>query len=146
MVVCSPPQPMWGHHNPPPSGASVLAGTLSFLQSMWDHPQIHPLWGPVSLLAHRLVFMETTRRLAHRPVSNSGTICNSSDIVLFGLSLSGFPSTHFHALINSGLFSSPTNVGHHKKNERDILNANLSFFFFFILIIYYHLFIIILNN
>ena len=54
------------------------------------------------------------------------------DIVLFGLSLSGFPSTlgspfraspqgfktrllgeGFHTLINGDLFSSPTNVGHH---------------------------------
>ena len=39
------------------------------------------------------------------------------DIVLFGLSFSGV-KTHllgegFHTLINGGLFSSPTNVGHH---------------------------------
>ena len=44
-----------GHHNPPPSGPSVLVGTRSFLQSIWDPLQIHPLWGPASLLAHRLV-------------------------------------------------------------------------------------------
>ena len=46
-----------------------------------------------------------------------------ADIVLFGLSLSGLPSRQgfqtrllggFHTLINNGgLFSSPTNVGHH---------------------------------
>ena len=63
--------------NPPPLGSSVLtgtpprvyppsgnsekagtssdAGTRSFIQLMWNHPQIHPLWGPASLLAHRLV-------------------------------------------------------------------------------------------
>ena len=45
-------------------------------------------------------------------------ICNDQDppqvdIVLFGLSLSGSPSRGFHTLINGGLFSSPTNVGHH---------------------------------
>ena len=34
-----------GHRNLSPLGASVLANTLSFLQSMWDCPQIHPLWG-----------------------------------------------------------------------------------------------------
>ncbi|KAG7012640.1 Acyl carrier protein 3, mitochondrial, partial [Cucurbita argyrosperma subsp. argyrosperma] len=28
--------------NPSPSGPSVLAGTRFFLQSMWDHHQIHP--------------------------------------------------------------------------------------------------------
>ena len=128
MVVCSPSQPTWDITIHPPSGPSVLAGTLSFLQSMWDRPQIHPplgpasllalfpssnqcgtapkstpLWGPTSLLAHRLMstpFGEergTARRLTHRPVSGSDTICNDSDpplvdIVLFGLSLSGFPS------------------------------------------------------
>ena len=88
-----------GHHNPLPFGPSVLAGTLSFLQSMWDRSQIHPLWGPASLLAHSLVstpLRRTAKRLAHRPVSGSDTICNGPDpplvdIVLFGLSLSGFP-------------------------------------------------------
>ena len=52
--------------NPPPLEPSVLTGTpprvyppswnseKADLQSMWDIT-IHPLWGPVSLLAHRLV-------------------------------------------------------------------------------------------
>ena len=53
------------------------------LQSMW-YLTIHPLGGPMSLLAHR-------------PVSNSDIICNSlspplADIILFGLSLPGFLS------------------------------------------------------
>ena len=46
------------------------AGTRSFIQSIWDRPQTHSLWGPVSLLAHRLVstpLRGTARRLAHHP-------------------------------------------------------------------------------
>ena len=88
-----------GHHNPPPSGPSILAGTLSFLQLMWDRPQIYPLWGPASILTHRLMSTHlrgTARRLTHRPVYGSDTICNAPDpplanIVLFGLFLPGFP-------------------------------------------------------
>ena len=95
MVVCFPPQPMRDITIHSRSGPSVLAGTLSFLQSMCDRPEIHPLWSPASLLAHRLVstpLRGTTRRLAHRPVSSSGTICNGPDpplvdIVFFGLPL-----------------------------------------------------------
>ena len=34
-----------GYHNPPPSEASVFAGSHSFHQSMWDYHQIYPLWG-----------------------------------------------------------------------------------------------------
>ena len=82
-------------YNPSPFGTSVLADTLSFLQSMWDRSQIHLLLGPASLLARRLVstpLRGTARRLTHRPVSGSNTICNDpdpplADIVLFGLSL-----------------------------------------------------------
>ena len=110
-----------GHHNPPLFGPSVLAGTLSFLQSIWDRPQIHPLWGPASLLAHYLVstpLRRTTRRLAHRPMSGSDTICNGpnlplADIVLFELFpfWAGFKTRllgeGFYTLINGGLFSSP---------------------------------------
>ena len=53
-----------GHHNLPPFGAQrprchsflpPVADTLSFLQSMWDHPQIHHLLGLSFLLAHCLV-------------------------------------------------------------------------------------------
>ena len=89
MVVCSPPQPMWDITIHPPSGPSVLASTLSFLQSTWDRPQIHPLWGPASLLAHRLMstpLRGRARRLTHRPVFDSDTICNDLDLPS-GLSL-----------------------------------------------------------
>ena len=59
-----------------------------------------PLQGPASLLAHRLVstFLQgRASSLAHRPKPNSNIICNVpdpplTDIVLFGLSLSSFPS------------------------------------------------------
>ena len=49
-------------HNSPSFGASVLSGTRSLLQLMWD-PSIHPLQGPMSLLAHRLV--STPFRVQH---------------------------------------------------------------------------------
>ena len=56
--------------------------------------------GPSPLLAHCLMstpLLGTARRLTHHSVSGSNTICNSSgppltDIVLFELSLSSFPS------------------------------------------------------
>ena len=56
-------------------------------------PKSTLLWGPASLLAHCLVstpLRGIARRLAHRPVSGSDTICNVQDsplanIVLFGL-------------------------------------------------------------
>ena len=65
-----------GIPNPPPFGASVLAGTL---------PRVYTLRGSAS-------------SLAHCPVSGSDTICDSpspplADIILFGLSLLGFPSS-----------------------------------------------------
>ena len=122
MVVCSPPQPMWDITIHPPSGPSVLVGTLSFLQSMWDRPQIHPPLGPSVLtgtLPRVYPLRGTARRLAPRPVSGSETICNGldpplTDIVLFGLSFRASPQSFktrllgegFHTLINSGLFSS----------------------------------------
>ena len=95
MVVFFPPQPMRDitiHH---PSGPSVLAGTLSFLQSMWDCPEIYPPLGPSVFTGtppRVYPLRGTARRLAHRPVSGSGTICNGpdpplADIVLFGLPL-----------------------------------------------------------
>ena len=101
-----------GSHNPPPLGASVFAGTspifgfsLSGFPSRFktcllergfhalvrnvlfrSHVGSHnpPPWGPTSSLAHHLV-------------SDSNTNCNSpnprlADIVLFGFSLSSFPS------------------------------------------------------
>ena len=90
----------------PPSGSSVLASTL---------PRVHPLQGLASILSHC-------------PVLGSDTICNSpspalADIVLIGLSLSGFPlkifktrllRRDFHTLIKNVSFSSPTDVGSHK--------------------------------
>ena len=73
--------------NPPPLGPNVLTGTP---------PRVNPLRG-------------TARRLAHRPMSGSNTICNDpnpplANIVLFGLSLSGFPSRLENASIR-GRFS-----------------------------------------
>ena len=100
MVFCSPPKPMWDITIHLPSGPSVLADTLSFLQSMWDRRQIHPPSGPNVLtdtLPRATPLRRTARKLAHRPVSSYDTICNDpdlplTDIVLFELSLSGFPS------------------------------------------------------
>ena len=126
-VLCYPPNQYVGHHNPPPvRGPASLLALIPVLHStnMWDitihllfgaqrprwHSFLsptdvgpspnHPLWGSTSLLAHHLVstpLRETTRRLAHRPMSSSDTICNDpspplTDIVLFKLSLTGFPS------------------------------------------------------
>ena len=73
-------------HNPPPSRPNVLTDTS---------PRVYPLWGRV-------------RRLAHRPVSGSNTICNCpnpllANVALFGFSASGFKSRllgeGFHTLI-----------------------------------------------
>ena len=80
--VLFPLQPMWDLTIHPPRH-SVLADTPSLLQSIWDIT-VHPLRGSASLLAHRSVF-------------DSDTICNNpssplADSVLFGLSLSRFPS------------------------------------------------------
>ena len=121
-MVCSPLQlmcditihPFRAQSQSTPLGPNVLASTHLFLQSMWDRPPNPSPLGPASLLTHRFVSIPlrgTARRLAHRPVSGSNTNCNApdpplADIVLFGLS-------GFHTLINGGLFSSPTNVGHH---------------------------------
>ena len=67
-----------GSHNPPPFAAQ---------RSRWHSvpspidvgPPNHPLQGPVSLLAHRLVstpLRGSDSSLAHHPVSSSDTICN----------------------------------------------------------------------
>ena len=53
----------------PPFRACVLAGTLSFLQSMWDHLQIPPPLVPSVLTgtSPRVYYLRgTARRLAHR--------------------------------------------------------------------------------
>ena len=135
MVVCSPPN-QYGT-----SQSTLLWGQRprwhSFLPPIDVGPPPNPplfgaqrsYWHTAFLLAHHLVSIPlrgTTRRLAYRLVSGSDTICNDPDppltyIVLFGLSLSGFPQGFktrllgegFHTLINGGLFSSPTNVGYH---------------------------------
>ena len=86
--------------NPPSLGHSVLTGTP---------PRVYPLRG-------------TARKLAHRPVFGSNTICNTPDLPLADIVLLGFPfraspqgfkmrllGEGFHT-INGGLFSSPTNV------------------------------------
>ena len=124
MVFCSPPQPRWDITIYPPSEPNVLAGTHSFFQSMWDPPKSTSLWGLVSLLAHRLVstpLRRTARRLVHRPVSGSDTICNDSapplaDIVLFRLFFRASPQCFKTRLLGKGfhtgiLFSSPNQCG-----------------------------------
>ena len=80
-----------------PFGPSVLANTRSPLQSMWD-PPIHPLWGP-NVLVVTLVWCPSPLGLSLLADTLFGfdTICNNpslrlADIVLFGLSLMGFPS------------------------------------------------------
>ena len=112
-------QPMWDITIHPHSRPSVLAGTLSFLQSMWDRSQIHPPLGP-SILTDTspcvYPLRGIARRLAHRSVSGSNTICNNpdpplADIILFRLFLSDSPQdlkTHmlmegFQTLINGGV-------------------------------------------
>ena len=114
-MICFPPKPMWDIIIHPPSGPSVLAVTLSFLQSTWDRPQIHPPLGPSILTStpHVSTLLRgTARRLAHQPVSGSDTICNDpnspSRYCPFWAFSFGIPGFH-----TRGLFSSPTNVGHH---------------------------------
>ena len=74
--------------------------TLVLFSNRCGTPQSTPFQGPTSLLAHRLLstlLQSSTSLLAHRPMCGSDTICNDpspslANIVLFGLSLSGFPS------------------------------------------------------
>ena len=93
-----------GPLDPPPLGPCVLPRTP---------PGVH-LHSGLSLLA------------STSPGADFDTICNSpspplADIVLFGLSLLGFPTRFktrllgrdFHTLIKNVLFSSPTDVGSH---------------------------------
>ena len=78
----------------------LIKGCFILLPNQCGTSQSTSLWGPAFLLVHRLVstpLRGTARRLAHRPVSDSDTICNNpgpplADIVLFGLFLSDFPS------------------------------------------------------
>ena len=99
MVVCSSSQPMLDITIYPPTGPAFSLALFPSSNRCGTTPKSTSLWDPASLLAHRLVstpFWGTGRRRAHRLVSGSDTICNGSDppradIVLFGLSLSGFP-------------------------------------------------------
>ena len=100
-----------GSHTPPP-GLSVLTGTHSFLQSMWDPHQIRvfrsppqPMWdltlhppppSGLSILASTSLRIYPLRGIAslltHHLVSSFDTVCNGpspplADIFLFGLSL-----------------------------------------------------------
>ena len=102
----SPLHSMWDLTIQPPSGPSVLTDTRSPLQSMWDLT-IHALQG-------------STSSVAHHPMSDSYTICNSpspslANIVIFELSLKVFKTRllggSFYTLVNNVSFSSPTNVG-----------------------------------
>ena len=83
MVVCSPPQPMWDITIHPPSRPSVLAGTLSFQQSMWDRPQIHPFFGAQRPYWHTASCLppfgeqREGRHIVREP--GSDTICNDPD-------------------------------------------------------------------
>ena len=95
---------------------SVFTPLRGSASSLAHHSVFTPLRGSTSSLAHHLVFTPlrglvsslaptwclppfggSASSLAHRPVSDSNTVCNSpspllADIVLFGLSLLGFPS------------------------------------------------------
>ena len=113
------------HHNPPLFGAQRPLWH-SFLPPIDVGPPPNP--PPFGALAHRLVstpLRGTTRRLAHRSVSGSDNICNDPDpplvdIVLFGLSLSNFPSRLWNASTRGRFphsykwwFVLP-NLGHHR--------------------------------
>ena len=142
-----------GHLNPPLSGSNVLTGTPPRVYFPSENSEKAGMdtrftpfraqrsyWHTASCLLpfekqreswHRHTtrvypLRGTTRKLAHRLVSISDTVCNDpdpllADIVLFELSPSGSPQDFktrllmegFHPLINGVLFSSPTNVRHH---------------------------------
>ena len=121
-------QPMWDLTIHSPLEPSFLAGTRSLFQSMWDH-SIHPL-SRSSVLAgtspHVHPLRGSTSLLAHRPVPDSDTICNSpslplEDIVLLDFSFQASPhgfkmhliGRGFHTLIKNAAFSSPTDVRSH---------------------------------
>ena len=102
----SPPQLMWDLTIYLPSVLWVLVALVPFPNPPpfgAQHPCWHiascqpPVWGLASLLAHR-------------PVSGSDTICNGpnsplADIVLFGSSLSGFPSRFLKHVCKGEVFT-----------------------------------------
>ena len=115
-----------GSHNPSPFRAQHPRWHSSLLQSMWD-PPIHPPSGP-SVLAGTPPHVHPPSGLSllvtHSPMSGSDTICNGpspplADIVLFRLSLSGFPQGFQNASTRERFphpykeSSSPTDVGSH---------------------------------
>ena len=98
-------------HNPPSSGPSVLAGTHSLLQLMWDPPISSPSGPNVLAGTPPRVHRGSASSLAHRLMSDSDPICNSpspslADIVFSGFSLSGFPS-RFLKRVCKGEVSTP---------------------------------------
>ena len=105
------------------SGPSVLASTLPSSNRRGTTLKSTSL-GPAFLLAHRLVstyLWGTVRRLTHRRVSDSDTICNNPGPEPFRASLQDFKTRFlgegFNTLINGGLFSSPTNVEHYSRTD-----------------------------
>ena len=104
-------------HNPPSFGAQRPRRHSFFPSIDVGPPQIHPLWSLVSLLTHYLVstpLQGRARRLTHRPMSDSDTIYNGPDPPYLQSFKTRLLGEGFHILINGGLFSFPTNVGHHK--------------------------------
>ena len=101
--------------------------TIHLLRGQRPTIKSTPLCGQHPYLAHRLVSTPFKEGRESWHIVSSDTICDNpdpplADIVLFGLSLSGFsPQDYktrllgegFHTLINGVLFSSPTNMGHH---------------------------------
>ena len=78
-----------GFHPPPPSWLNVHIVTCSFLQSIWNPYQIHPLRGPTSLLTHLLVSTPFGAQCPYRhttlclpPSKNSLLTGTSSDVWL----------------------------------------------------------------
>ena len=94
----SPPQSMWDLTIHPLSGPSILAGTRSLLQEMWD-PQSTP-FGVQRLCWHttscpppsELSLIAGTSPGVWLKYHCNGPSLPLANIVFFGLSLSGFPS------------------------------------------------------
>ena len=110
-----------GSHNPLLFGASILAGTRSFLQLMWDpqstpfgtqHPYWHNALCPTPFGAQPPRW-HITRCLAQPTTSKYCPLWAFP----FGLPLKVFktclPERGFHTLIKNVLLSSPTDVGSH---------------------------------
>ena len=94
-VCCFPPQLMWDITIHPPSGPIPFRTQCSRWHSFLSRIDVgpppnlplgaqHSYWHTASCLPP---FRGTVRRLAHRPVSNSDTICNDPRPPLVGLPL-----------------------------------------------------------